>query len=230
MTKSFESNQQKLFYDLYYDKVFGKEGFSGKAYSWTHSLLESTFSEIMTNKSTCLEIGAGKGQHLEFVKHPYASYTMLDLQEPPKEFPYSKNFRLKWVKADVVDHKFSEQTFDRIISMCVLHHVTSVQGTLENIHKWLAPGGTFSLFLPSDPGLMNRINRSIFITPKMRRLRFSDWQLVVGREHRNHYWGIRNELNNTFSDCLIIRKYYPFRIPASDLSLFSIWHIKKPLL
>ena len=119
-------------------------------------------------------------------------------------------------------------SFDRVIATCVLHHVDDVAAVLRNVRKWLAPGGRFSLFLPSDPGFLNRINRKLFVTPRARRVGFDHYPVVNAREHHNHYWSIRTELQHQFADCHVVRRYYPFGIPAADCSLFSIWQITIP--
>ena len=40
---------------------------------------------------------------------------------------------------------------------------------------------------------------------------------------------LKTELEHQFKDYRISRKYYPFGIPAGNLSLFSIWQIKSDL-
>lgn len=98
---------------------------------------------------------------------------------------------------------------------------------MQNIRRWLKPGGVFTLFLPSDPGIFNRLNRRVFVMPKARRLGFRDYDLMNAREHRNHYWSLRTELLEQFAGDRIQRQYKPFGIPSGNLSTHSFWQITK---
>ena len=219
----------KDFYENYYASIFSKSGLSSKFNSQTHRALETGMERQGNLPSdgeySILEIGAGKGEHFEYVAKPWGKYVMLDILPQPKEF--SKFKGASWVKADICGPELEIGKFDRVISMCVFHHLDDPGSAMENIKKSLNSGGVFSLFLPSDPGVLNRIVRKLFVTPRARKLGFEHYELVNAREHRNHYWGLKKELEHQFRDFEISRKYYPFRIPAGNLSLFSIWHIKK---
>ena len=219
----------KDFYENYYASIFSKSGLSSKFNSQTHRALETGMERKGNLPSdgeySILEIGAGKGEHFEYVAKPWGKYVMLDILPQPKEF--SKFKGASWVKADICGPGLEIGKFDRVISMCVFHHLDDPGSAMENIKKSLNSGGVFSLFLPSDPGVLNRIVRKLFVTPRARKLGFEHYELLNAREHRNHYWGLKKELEHQFRDFEISRKYYPFRIPAGNLSLFSIWHIKK---
>jgi SAM-dependent methyltransferase len=145
-------------------------------------------------------------------------------------FPQPENFKdftnAEWIQADICDPTLSLPKYDRILSMCVFHHLSDPKVAMENVKKFLKPEGCFSLFLPSDPGILNRLNRKLFVLPKTRKLGFSKYELVNAREHRNHYWALKEELEYQFKDYKISRRYYPFGIPTGNLSLFSIWTIQ----
>lgn len=214
------------FYRDYYSQVFSGSGIVGRGYRRTHELVEKGFAE---SPGDCiLEIGAGQAEHLNYVSPNFSTYTMVDLLEPPEDLLPRLNGRLRWIASDITDCEFPPASFDRIISMCVLHHLQDLTGSLERIRTWMAPGGTFSLFLPSDPGMLNRINRRLFVSRRSRRLGFGQYELVNSREHRNHYWSIRTELRFQFRDCRIKTRYWPIGVPLADASLFSIWQIQSP--
>jgi len=217
------------FYQNYYSRVFSKSGISSFFNSLTHKALEKKFNNTKTNLRSkrelqILEIGAGKGEHYRFVENDFQCYSMLDLLPEPTNFYEFKNAR--WIQGDICDVDLNLPQYDRILAMCVFHHLDDPKTALQNIKKFLKPSGTFSLFLPSDPGILNRLNRRLFVTPAAKKLGFSNYDLVNAREHRNHYWGLKVELEHQFQDFDISKKYYPFRIPLANLSLFSIWHIK----
>jgi SAM-dependent methyltransferase len=219
------------FYANYYDKIFNPDisGLSNMASRITHSRLERNFQDNKFNFPKVLEIGAGKGEHFNYVKHRFTEYIHLDLFEEPENFPAKGNSSSKWVAGNVEENLFASESFDRVISMCVLHHLQNPRIALENIKLWLKPEGTFSLFLPSDPGFLNRLNRKVLLEKKVRKSGFKHYGIVNAREHRNHYWGLLQELQNTFEGYSCSRRYYPVNIPIADLSLFSVWHFKKPV-
>jgi ubiquinone/menaquinone biosynthesis C-methylase UbiE len=174
-----------------------------------------------------LEYGSGKGEHLDFVSDDFSEYINLDLFETPSSYPGKGDPRISWKKGDMGELSGYDNYFDRVISMCVLHHVQFPEKVIRNSIRVLKPGGTFSLFLPSDPGLANRVNRKLFVTPKVKKLGFTDYELVNAREHHNHYWALRTELLYQVQKCDVHVKYYPLNVRMANLSLFSIWQITK---
>jgi SAM-dependent methyltransferase len=182
----------------------------------------------MASDLDILEIGAGKGEHLPYVSGDFRSYTCLDLFNEPEEWVGSENPRVEWLVADIAKYNFNGKKFDRIIIMCVLHHIENLFDALVNINEILKPGGYITLFLPSDPGILNRINRRFFVTPKSKKLGFSQYDLVNALEHHNHYWGIKTLITNIFVQSEIRTSYYPLNLKSANLSLFSIWNIYLP--
>ena len=214
------------FYENYYSQVFSKNGLSSLFNSFTHKALEFTVKS--KKRMEILEIGAGKGEHYKYVKKDFQNYTMLDLYPQPSNFADFPN--ANWFQADICDPKLELPQYDRILVMCVFHHLSNPEIAMRNIKRFLKPGGTFSLFLPSDPGILNRVNRKLFVTPSARKAGFNEYEIVNAREHKNHYWGLKKELEHQFKEYKISRRYYPFGIPAGNLSLFSIWQIESKAL
>ncbi|MBU3689714.1 MAG: hypothetical protein B7C54_03005 [Acidimicrobiales bacterium mtb01] len=213
----------ETFYRDCYHQVFDQQGFAGSMYRRTHRLVERG---VDNSDKRILEIGAGKGEHLAFVRGSFSEYVMLEPNQTSRIEADEPKVRVVAGRAEDTD--FPPESFDRVISMCVLHHVDDVAQVLRNIRSWLAPGGVFSLFLPSDPGVLNRLNRRLFVTPRARRAGFDSYPLINAREHKNHYWAIKTELDHQFSGFGISRRYFPLPIPAGNLSLCSIWHLWKP--
>ncbi|MDP2014974.1 MAG: class I SAM-dependent methyltransferase [Actinomycetota bacterium] len=215
------------FYRDYYKQVFNTEGFVGWSYRKTHRAVES--GHPGRPGMQILEIGAGTGEHLSFVDPSFARYVMADLFPEPADVPWQGDSRIEWLVGDVCSPILEGQEFDRVVSMCVLHHLNDPSAAMDNIKRWLKPGGTFTVFLPSDPGLLNRVNRAMFVTPRARKLGFDDYEVVNAREHHNHYWGLRREMLFQFQGYRIKRRYFPFGLPFADASVYSVWNITKPL-
>jgi len=214
------------FYRDYYQDVFNSDGLVGWSYRQTHRAVEARHQD--STGLSILEIGAGTGEHLPFVDPRFDRYVMVDLSPQPAEPTWERDPRVTWVQGDVCRPLLDDQHFDRVIAMCVLHHVDDPVGTFANVRSWLKPGGTFTVFLPSDPGLLNRLNRRLLVTPRARRLGFDSYEVFNAREHHNHFWGLREEMNYAFGDCTIRRRFRPFGIPVASLSMFSVWDITVP--
>lgn len=210
------------FYENYYHLIFGNNrGVSNWSYRFTHKALEKS---IKGNFASVLEIGAGSGEHLSYVKHQFDSYIMVDKKHSSITFDDS---RVRWLFQDINECNFNHETFNRILMMCVLHHLEDPYQSLQQIKSWLKPGGIFTFFLPSDPGIMNRINRKLFVAPLARRLGYDYYELFNALEHRNHYWALVSYIDSVFEGCEISKRYYPFGIANANMSLFSIWTIRK---
>ena len=216
------------FYENFYTDIYTTSGISKLAFESTHRALESFDSATVPSNAIVLEIGAGKGEHFSYVNHNFSKYIMVDLFEEPKYHPGKIDNRVNWLQSDIINAKISPNSLDRIISTCVFHHLNQPFEVMEKISSMLKPGGIFSLFLPSDPGILTRVNRRLTVKPKANRLGFYKYDLMASFEHRNHYWGLNAMLEEVFCGWNISRSYYPFRIRSANMSLFSIWQIQKP--
>jgi len=214
------------FYAHYYDRVFNSGGLVGWSYKSTHRQMEQNV--VMPPGASILEVGAGTGEHFPYVAGDFGRYVMVDLSEPPPRPSWEGDARVSWVTGDISTDLGFEVGFDRVISMCVFHHLAEPEAAMVNIKRWLKPGGVFTLFLPSDPGVLNRVNRRLFVKPKAEKLGFKDYELMAAQEHRNHYWSLNTLLLEHFRGYRIKRRYKPFGIPSGNLSSHSIWHITKP--
>jgi phosphatidylethanolamine/phosphatidyl-N-methylethanolamine N-methyltransferase len=216
------------FYLNFYTDIYSKSGLSRLAFEFTQKALESFDFSGLPIDANILEIGSGKGEHFPYVNHNFSKYLMIDLFAEPEEHPGKTDERVEWVQSDIVDFKFRPNSFDRVISTCVFHHLNEPFEVMQKISEIIKPGGLFSLFLPSDPGILTRLNRGLTVKPKSRRLGFYKYDLMASFEHHNHYWGLKAMLDEVFRDWDISRKYYPFGIKSANMSLFSIWQIEKP--
>lgn len=219
----------KDFYSNYYLRMFNSEkktkfNVADIAYKFTHEALEKDVLRDNLDQKI-LEIGAGNGEHLRFVKQNFREYIMVDKQKP-KQLLF-KNKKVKFIEKDINDCVFKPNSFDRVIITCVLHHLDNPFSMLTKIKIWLKPGGTVSIFLPCDPGIIVRLSRAFFVNPKAKKLGFYKYHLLNALEHKNHVWGLQIILKEIFHKYNISITYYPFNIPSNNFNLFSIWQITK---
>ena len=134
--------------------------------------------------------------------------------------------KIKYKVADVQNLPFKTSSFDRVISTCLLHHVNDVEKALLEIKRVTKKSdGLISIYLSCDPGILNRLLRSLLIMPKARKLGFSEYEIFIAREHKNHFQSIDSMINHVFKGQNIHKKYYPFYIKSWNLNVFVIYQI-----
>jgi ubiquinone/menaquinone biosynthesis C-methylase UbiE len=199
----------------------------------TNSLASKIMHRVMevSNKSNLnseiLEVGANKGEHLDFVVDDYKSYVMTDIRRT--DIPNLKrDKRHHFVIADVQNLPFKEYTFDRVISTCLLHHLDDpIQGLLE-MRRVTKVGGVITILIPNDPGIMYRILRwGTTLRYAKKQGILNEAQLFHALEHRNHYLQLRSLLFEVFSPDLISSSYFPLFIESYNLNAFTVFNVTK---
>ena len=178
-----------------------------------------------------LEIGAGTGEHLAYVRHDFDQYVVTDLDEKTLEIASGKigakfGDRVSFESQKGEELSYANDSFDRLIAAHVLEHIYKPHLVIKEWRRVLKNGGVLSILIPTDPGVAWRLGRHL--GPRKHALaKGIAYDYVMAREHVNscnnliallrHYFYIRTE------------SWWPFRIPSIDLNLFFICHavIKK---
>ena len=219
------------YYKQYFDQC-ANSGFNGYLFNFTHKKLELIPSTLKGRNGkenlSVLEVGAGAGQHLKFVKKTYAKYIATDLDASllPENTMESKLKKIEFKVADVQNLPFVKRSFDRVISTCLLHHLNDVESALFEMKRVTKSDGLISIYLSCDPGILNRLLRRLLIIPKARKLGFNEYEVFIAREHRNHFQSIKVLIQEVFKDHDIQLRYYPFRIASWNLNTFCIIQIQ----
>ena len=158
----------------------------------------------------------------------FSEYVLTDLNPLilPKNNRDSKLAKIKYVVADVQNLPFKKDSFDRVVSTCLLHHLTNVEKALLEIYRCVKIDGLVSIYLSCDPGILNRFLRRLLIIPKARKLGFYEYEIFIAREHRNHFQSLERMIKYVFKDQNIRQRYYPFRIKSWNLNTFCIFQIE----
>lgn len=226
---NFESIQDR--YKLFYSSTqYGSK--TGRASNFFHKKLEKGLEEkFFTN---VLEVGAGSGEHLNYVNHGFQKYVISDLFLPiltsDAKASANKLTELKKeilvVSEDVEKLSFPDNYFDRVISTCLLHHLEKPLSALEELRRVGANKGLISIYLPSDPGFVYRFAQRIVSTQALLEF-FSKKEIVMLRagEHRNHAGSLAGLIQGVFSEDSITVKSFPFFGLGWNFSLFRIYSI-----
>ena len=186
---SNHSPTSSLWEDDRYENVL-YSGCSGFGMGLIHRHLERSFKRTDYFK-LCVEVGAGAGQHQPYVRHQYDQYINFDLRRPI-DYPDGKSF----IQADTESMPFKENSIDRLISTCVLHHLANPEVAMEEWRRVTKPGGRVSFILATDPGFLHRLARRVS-TARIQNDHY-DHNLEMAREHRNHAWALEKQIGHVF--------------------------------
>lgn len=185
------SNLVGEYYLNYYEKVHGSQW--GESRLSFHKEIEKPFDHE-SNYPDILEVGAGEGQHLRFIKHRYSKYLATDLRTIDNEeltpimegdVPnYAGNFR---AFGDAAALAYGAETFDRVVAGCLLLHMADPLKAIDEWYRVLKKGGRIDALIPRDESLLVGIYSSLFSRRKAWKLGFKEFDLVKALEHVTHY-------------------------------------------
>ncbi len=179
-----------------------------------------------------LEIGGNVGEHLPFVKHKFKKYIVSDLREIPINERTSLDGQLSnkvfYEIADCQNLQYEDQTFDRVIITCVLHHIPNLEKALHEIHRIAKLGGQIDILLPCDPGMLYRISRQLTSLRIARKLnKYNEAKIFHAREHRNHFDSIITLIKSEFDQSQMKIRYWPFKFKSWNFEVFATIRICK---
>lgn len=216
----------KRFYDARYDRVYysGTAGLVSKA---MHLALERGHSGKHFAK--VLELGAGHGEHIEFVRHSFDEYLCTDLEDHWIRGKQGKR-NVSYQRADATALDFPDKTFDRVLHACLLHHLAEPEKALSEIRRVTKIGGTATIYVSCDPGLVYRLGQRVFarrsIATALQLGGFSFtpdyWKAI---EHRSHYPAIRALINHVFGEDHVRQHCYPLPFDSADFNVFNVFNI-----
>lgn len=192
----------------------------------SHKLLERPFGPNL-RFARVLEIGAGSGIHLSYVRHGFDEYCMTDsstrmLEAARSAHRFPENIIVR--EADATRLDFDDAGFDRLIAVHVLEHLYRPHEVLREWARVLKPGGILSLVLPCDPGLLWRLGR--YFGPRRRgRANGLDYDYVMAREHVNAITNLVALIRYYFDDK--DENWWPALVPSTDLNLIYTVNIRR---
>ena len=191
----------------------------------THKLLDWPFRGSTT--PTILEVGAGVGQHAHYALTEFDTYYSTDISEEAVRASAADDPRITPMVADAQDlSNFADESVDRVVATCLLAHLSEPEQALQEWRRVLKPGGSVSIYVPAEPGMLLRLLRNVAVVPKSRKLG-NDHLAIIYRDHRNHYPTMRLLIESVFAQDAIKRRRFPTRLLGWNFSLFDVFHITK---
>jgi ubiquinone/menaquinone biosynthesis C-methylase UbiE len=201
---------------------------AGRIMRHGHVLLERPFGPA-AHFGTVLEVGAGSGEHLRYVRHRFDAYCMTDwndirLEHARAALPPELRDKVQVAREDATRLSLPDTSVDRLIACHVLEHLYRPHEVLREWYRVLRRGGVMSLLLPCDPGLLWRLGRRFGPRAKAERagIEYDYW---MAREHVNPIGNLVVFLRYYFPD--LREDWFPARIPSTDLNLLYLCHVTK---
>jgi phosphatidylethanolamine/phosphatidyl-N-methylethanolamine N-methyltransferase len=222
------------YYAEHYDAVV-HSGAGGAVQRLFHVAVERPWDRSR-EFSTVLELGATRGEHLEFVRHGFSRYIMVDIRDSTvARQTAAKASRpgvsVEFAVGDAQDlDSIADASVDRLISMCLLHHLDDPAGSLKHWRRVVRPGGVLSIFVPCDPGLLWRAGRAVTTFRAARSTGYSALGIryINACDHRNHVASLRWMIQGMFADDDITMHRFPFGpLDSWNGNLFFTFQIQK---
>ena len=211
--------------ERYEAETYGR-GLSGWALRRSHALLERPFDQA-DRFSTVLEVGAGQGTHLPYVRHDYDAYVLTDAHDAMLAGSAANVAlarhpdRVRVERQDASALCVPDASADRLIASHVLEHLTRPERVLDGWARVVRPGGTISVLLPCDPGLAWRAGRA-FGPRRAARARGLAYDYVMALEHVNPTGNLVAILRHRFGR--LEERWWPLGTPSVDANLFYAAH------
>lgn len=227
--KMRNEDQEWLDYRIRFSSVYDKANYESflqsKVMRASHRLLEKQFTK-KNHFSRILEIGAGTGEHFNFVNHDFDKYVLSDVDMKTLEVAREKikskfGDKLLFEVQSGDDLSYPDNSFDRLIATHVLEHIYRPHEAIKEWGRVTKNDGILSILIPTDPGIAWRLGR--YLGPRKKSISQGiAYDYVMAREHVNscnnliallrHYFPTRTEA------------WWPLKIPSIDLNLFYSCH------
>lgn len=223
---------QKIVEDYYktsYAQIHGDSKLS-KADKTFHKLLEKPHGKD-DQFSNVLEIGSGNYEHLKYLRHIFETYTCVDLRTPTRESPERFKDKVVFMQADATNLPFDDESFERVLSTCLLMHLPSPIEALEEWDRVLKPGGVLEFMVPCEPGFALTAFQRIFSekNAESNGVNAKTYRLINAYDHISSFPRLKTIAEAIFKENVVI-DYFPFgALKSYNLNAFGIFRYRKVL-
>jgi phosphatidylethanolamine/phosphatidyl-N-methylethanolamine N-methyltransferase len=205
------------------------KGLFGFILSRGHRLLEKTYLGKKSSDLIFLEIGGGRNPHYKWIEDSSVirEYFVEDVDVQDLE---KQNFELiQKTPNGWRDSTNFESYFDRIIACHVLEHLQHPEVQLYEWLNLLKDGGTISILLPNDPGLIWGSARVLYRKKLQKKgwVDLREYDFALALEHVNSIQNLIRICKFVGMEHELKIKYWPFRIPFAFFNMQTVIHIQK---
>ncbi|MDO9496034.1 MAG: methyltransferase domain-containing protein [Nocardioides sp.] len=194
---------------------------------YMHTAMERRFPPT-SHFPRVLEVGGNRGEHLPFVRHGFDEYLLTDLRAPQVTPEVMADPRIKTDVCDVANLPYAEDSFDRVIATCLMHHVDSPYRAAQEMRRVARhDGGRVTLLVPADPGFAYGLGKRLTSGRTARKAGVADrYRLISALDHRNHFGSIREQLKHVFRDDAVSVDWRPWKVPSVNLNAFVVVNVR----
>jgi ubiquinone/menaquinone biosynthesis C-methylase UbiE len=215
---------RKQFADIY-DELNYSSPLQSLVMRASHKLAEKAFND-QVHFGRVLEIGAGSGEHLPFVRHDFNEYILTDLDQKILDVSkkklaekYDGKVKFEVQKGDSL--VYPDNSFDRVVAAHVLEHIYQPHIALKEWYRVLKKDGILTILIPTDPGLAWRLGKCL--GPRKNAIaRGIAYDYLMALEHVNACNNLIAILRHHFP--MAKEAWWPFPVPSIDLNLFFVFH------
>lgn len=210
-------------FDEFYGRHYRNKNESalvGLNHQLSHRFLERNVRGHFAN---VIELGAGSGEHIPFVKHSFDSYLMTDIRDM-QDFTLSDD-RVHFEKMDIRVIAKESESFDRIICTCVLQHIANPRDSLIEIRRIAKPNALVTLNVACDPGITYELLWNLTSGKRLRKEGVSFPKSIHYQEHVTHFTAVKSFIQEIFHNDFVKYSFYPTRLPFHNLNIFAAYQI-----
>ena len=216
-------DENKFYTEIY--SLMQSRGLQGWYIGKSHKKMEDQKYLLKQDMNlSILEVGGNIGEHIPYVRNNYKDYTLTDYRDT--KFT-SDDLNITFMICDVQKLPFHDNTYDRVISTCLLHHVLDPAKALTEMIRVTKPFGIVSILIPCDPGGLYRFAKWIGTEKNWKKKGITNPRFFHYSQHRNHFPGIYSEVEEVYKNLKRKWFYWPFRVKSWNLNLFSVVTIVK---
>lgn len=139
----------------------------------------------------------------------------------------SRLLSINWITGSVEKIPLENESFDRVTSTCLLHHVDDPLAAMLEMRRVTKKAGEISIGLPADPGVLNRFVKKIYTYKKAKKLGMMNPAFVYSLDHQNHIFGLIEIAKYVFRDDDLRIRYLPFKLKSPNLNLLVVLSVVK---
>ena len=215
------------FKDFYTGNNYNQHMYNGLI-GFFMTLSHKRMEKSKKKKERVLEIGPGTHPHINYLKHEFDEYYVVDKIKELSTF-YENNKKVKFIHQEGDKLPFPDNYFDRVIISHCLEHIVYPEKVLLDIYAKLKVGGSVTIGLPTDPGIMWRVGKFIsanFLINKNYNFSKDKYYYFTAKDHVNSIFSLIPIIKKNFNK-INFERFEPFKIPLIDFNLFYIIDIQK---
>ncbi len=194
---------------------------------YAHKAMEAPYQES-DKYSDVIEVGAGTGNHLGFVRHAFMRYALTDLREGSVETAkasHNDDPRVTCSVADAQDLHYSDRSFDRLIASCLLIHLPHPEKALTEWRRVVRTNGVVTIYVPNESTFLHLVRR-LTTARAANRLGYRGYDLMLAREHINRSQALDLLIQHNFRKDCLTRSGWPFHSSPAAARLFTVYQAR----